>query len=181
MEIQVSKEKEQKAVDLKKAVAVADRVELLNVRLIQSDCLLKPSGLKGPYELNVDFVVNVQYDESKKNIAILPSFKLDAFVKDAKKEEPDFNIYATFLLNYKIDSFEGLDKECIQAFGYANGLYNAWPYWREYIQNTAVRMGLPNMTIPVFRLVPQEKKEEVRVSESKNTTDKKVLKKRKEK
>ncbi len=151
---------EHKSVDLKKAVMVADRVELQNVRLVQTNCLLKPGGVKGPYELSMDSNVTTKINTENKNIAIVASFELDAYVKDARKEDPDFKIGASFVLSYKIDNLEGLGEEHIQAFGESNGLYNAWPYWREYVQNIVARMGLPSLTIPVFRLVPKEEKKE---------------------
>ena len=61
-----------------------------------------------------------------------------------------FQLEAEFLLNYKVNSFEGITDEQLDAFGKMNGIYNAWPYWREYIQSTTVRMGLPALTLPVL-------------------------------
>jgi len=40
----------------------------------------------------------------------------------------------------------------VRHFAETNGLYNAWPYWREFVQNTAARMSLPGLTVPVLRL-----------------------------
>jgi len=41
------------------------------------------------------------------------------------------------------------------AFARTNGIYNAWPYWREFVQNMIARMNLPPLVIPVFRLFGQ--------------------------
>lgn len=176
-------DKKTKTIDFQRVVKVADRIDLQAVRLIQSDCLLRATGLRGPYELALDQSVEVRVDSDRKSMAVIPSFKVDAFVKDVKKEEPDFKISASFVLNYKIENSEGLSDEDFQAFGDVNGIFNAWPYWREFVQNTTVRMGLPPLTIPVFRFpsskVTQKKKiesAEVSVEEAPKT---KIVKKRK--
>ena len=50
-------------------------------------------------------------------------------------------------------SFEGINDEHLHAFSATNGVFNAWPYWREFVQNTTARMGLPTpVIVPVFRL-----------------------------
>ncbi len=158
-------------IDLSKAVLVADRVALRDVRVVKSGCLLKPSGIKGPYKINLNQEVDIQINREKKTVVVLPSFKLFAYVIEDIRKDPDFEISAVFALTYTIDKFDDLDKEDFKAFGYANGIYNAWPYWREFTQNMTSRMGVPPLTIPVFRL-SSLKKDEV-----KNASGKKVQKK----
>lgn len=41
------------------------------------------------------------------------------------------------------------------AFHHGNAIFNCWPYFREFVQNTTVRMDLPPATIPFLRLVPK--------------------------
>lgn len=48
-----------------------------------------------------------------------------------------------------------IDADVLQEFGEANALYHVWPYWREYVQSTMVRLKLPAISIPMFRL-PKE-------------------------
>lgn len=183
MPTQENIQEENKIINLEKAAVVAERVELINVILVKADCALKPSGLKGPYELKIDYNVNVKIDDAKKNVAVIPSFVLEAYIKeDPKKEEPAFKISVSFLLNYKIGSLDGLDVEHLQAFGEANGIYNAWPYWREYVQNIAARMCLPNLIIPVFRLTGQKNRASQKIDKAlpaiDQTSQKKMLKKK---
>jgi hypothetical protein len=58
---------------------------------------------------------------------------------------------ATFLLVYALDSSIDLDPKCVEHFANVNGPYNVWPYWRELVQTAAGRVGLGNITVPVFR------------------------------
>jgi hypothetical protein len=81
-------------------------------------------------------------------------FTMRAFGKDdPQKEESAFlTIAADFLLVYSITDVSDLDDASFRSFAELNGTYNAWPYWREFVQNITSRMDLPTLTIPVFRL-----------------------------
>lgn len=71
----------------------------------------------------------------------------DAFVKD-----PFVLVTAEFELLYKLpEEFEATDEE-LEAFASLNGVFNAWPYFREFVQSMITRMGLPVITIPLFRM-----------------------------
>ena len=65
--------------------------------------------------------------------------------------EPKIKIEATFVIIYSLNSLDGIEQRHVQAFGSLNGVYNAWPYWREYVQSSCGRMGLAPITIPAFR------------------------------
>jgi len=159
MEKNIEFQDKHKTIDIGKAVVVAERVALHNVRVIKSSCLLKPSGTKGPYEVTLSQQeIDIQINKEKKTLVVLPSFSLNAFVINNKKDSPDFEISATFALTYTLEDLDDLSAENFQAFGHANGIYNAWPYWREFIQSMTARMGVPSLTIPVFRLSPPNNK-----------------------
>lgn len=42
-----------------------------------------------------------------------------------------------------------------KAFKNGNAVFNVWPYFREYVQSTVERMGLPPLTAPFLRLQPK--------------------------
>jgi preprotein translocase subunit SecB len=54
-----------------------------------------------------------------------------------------------------VTSLEGLTEAHLDAFAKTNAVFNAWPYWREFVQSTTVRMGLPPLVTPVFRFPTQ--------------------------
>jgi hypothetical protein len=106
-------------------------------------------------------------------VIVIPKFQLRAF-NESESGKPIINIDASFLLTYKVKDFDGLTKRGFGAFGDINGIYNAWPYWREFVQNTIGRMGLPTLTIPVFRIAgskesPPASKQVARKSKGKET------------
>jgi hypothetical protein len=132
------------------AEPVSARVQLKHVILAETIARRKPSleGIPSTVSLNVN--VTTKTNKRKRLIQVLPRFTLIATNREGGGDEL-IRIEALFVIQYEVDSFKGLEKSNVGAFGELNGLYNVWPYWREYVQATTVRMGLPALTIPVFR------------------------------
>jgi preprotein translocase subunit SecB len=143
---------ESKNVDLGAAIVVSDRVSIKDVRLISCNCLQTPSAVTGKHFLNIDCDVKTHVDNNKCFILVFPTFKLQAFASERKRKKPDLVIEGTFVVTYKAETLKGVTQNNLEAFSNANGVYNAWPYWREFVQNMVARMNLPPLTIPVFRL-----------------------------
>jgi hypothetical protein len=137
---------------------VSDRVELKDVRLISSKCSLTPEATVGKKTYNINYSTKFQKDEKNGYLIVIPEFHFEAF-GESKTKEPVIAIDASFVLTYRINNFQGLTQKGFEQFANLNGIYNAWPYWREFVQNTIARMGLSHLSIPVFRIVepPKEK------------------------
>lgn len=138
-------------VDYELACSVSKRVNLIDVRLEKSECFQKPNRAKSIIDIDIECEVGFHANPESNVLVVVPQFIINGYL-DEKKDEADFNINATFVLIYRIDSWDGLESSNFDAFANSNGVYNAWPYWREYVQNITSRMGLPPLTIPVFRL-----------------------------
>ncbi|MDI6449308.1 hypothetical protein [Anaerobaca lacustris] len=130
---------------------VSDRVQIRDVRLIGCGCEQKPAAMAGKKSYDITTSTDVQSDESRRLIVVVAKFHLAASVEQ-HVQEPALTIDASFVLTYGVNSFDGLTQEGFEQFANLNGVYNAWPYWREFVQNTVGRMGLPPLTIPVFRI-----------------------------
>ena len=65
-------------------------------------------------------------------------------------------VRGTFELSYRFPEEESFSSEELTAFGQVNAVFNAWPYWRELVQASLARMSMPTLTVPVFRVVPEE-------------------------
>ncbi len=115
-------------------------------------------------EGNARFEVN----KEKKLVGVYIRFKLNAFGEkvEQKKANSFLNVEATFSLLYSINSLEDLDDTALNSFAEVNGTYNAWPYWREFVQNITSRMELPTLTVPVFRIAPTPSKEATKKDEA---------------
>ena len=136
--------------ECKLGLLVSDRVELQHVRQIKGAFGHRPVAPNAMKSVSINQSTNVDVDNE--NSIIIVSVDFDLVAKIAEEEEPAVTISATFLLMYKVNSIEGLGEDHFKSFGETNGVFNAWPYWREYVQTATVRMGLPVLTIPVFRI-----------------------------
>ena len=134
------------------AIKVSDRVELENVRLMSCRCEHRRFVPRGEKTLSMKRHAEGKLDEKASRVFVMVDFSLDVFVSGEDSSNPFATLVATFLLVYCIKDYEGITQECIDQFAETNGVYNAWPYWREFIQSTGARMSLPNLTVPVLRL-----------------------------
>jgi hypothetical protein len=66
-------------------------------------------------------------------------------------EEPEpYELYARFRLAYLISEGTELDAADVHQFANWNSVFNAWPYWREYLSSTINRAQLPRFLVPVM-------------------------------
>lgn len=61
-------------------------------------------------------------------------------------------VNVSFELSYRVPESMSVSDEELMEFARVNGVFNAWPYFREFVHAALSRMGLPPVIIPVFRL-----------------------------
>ncbi len=77
--------------------------------------------------------------------------------QDDKKPETVVLVECAYEMDYLLREGFELTPEHVKAFKDGNAIFNAWPYFREYLQNNLQRMGLPPLTAPFLRLQPKTK------------------------
>lgn len=80
------------------------------------------------------------------------SLKVYATDNGQKAEEPAVEIECRFVIEYFLPSMEGLSKENLIAFGGTSGVFSAWPYWREFVHSTSLRLSVPPIILPTYRI-----------------------------
>jgi len=66
-------------------------------------------------------------------------------------EGDPYQLFARFRLVYSIPDNDGeIDRSDLEQFVHWNVLFNAWPYWREYLASTLNRAQLPRFVVPVM-------------------------------
>lgn len=76
---------------------------------------------------------------------------------DEKKPEPVVLVECAYEVDYVLREGFEITPEHVRAFKDGNAIFNAWPYFREYLQSNLQRMGLPPLTAPFLRLQPKPK------------------------
>lgn len=64
-----------------------------------------------------------------------------------------YMLVASYRLIYSIPDADPLPPDGdVENFMHWNAVYNAWPYWREYLSSTMNRAGLPRFVLPIARM-----------------------------
>jgi len=84
--------------------------------------------------------------------------------KDDDEDDPITEIKAKYVAEYA--SLEELNQDDIDGFSKQNVGYHIWPFWREFVQSSLTRMGLPNSTIRVPFYFAANEPSEKRASDS---------------
>lgn len=61
-----------------------------------------------------------------------------------------YRVVATFRLLYELEESTEIDDHAGEQFVSWNAVFNAWPYWREYLSSTINRAGLQRFLVPVM-------------------------------
>lgn len=67
-------------------------------------------------------------------------------------DDDDVRIAALYELTYELLEGADVDDEDFRHFAFYKATFNAWPYWRAHVQHAVAELGLPRMTVPVFRV-----------------------------
>jgi hypothetical protein len=121
-------------------VQPSDVVEDVTISASRDAVVAKEPGDDGTFRIEVTFKIEV--------------------LSAGDDEKPQAEVRATFELSYRIPSDESFSADALAAFARTNAVFNAWPYWREFVQATLARMLMPALTIPLFRLLPRDRDED---------------------
>jgi preprotein translocase subunit SecB len=80
-------------------------------------------------------------------------FALQARETGKRDAKPAFRVDVSFELVYKIPPDLHPSGAELRAFAETNAVFNAWPYWREFVQSMTARTNLPPLTLPLFRVL----------------------------
>jgi hypothetical protein len=63
-------------------------------------------------------------------------------------------IAAEFSANYRLkeEADENGLRDALSEFSQINVGYHVWPYWREYVQSTCTRIGIPPIPVPIYQV-----------------------------
>jgi hypothetical protein len=97
---------------------------------------------------------DVEYSRtSDSDVAVIVRFVWRADHKEeAGGSDLPTRIEARFIIGYEAPDLSTSSDDQVLAFAKLNGVFNAWPYWREYLQSTSSRLGLPGVMVPLLTI-----------------------------
>ncbi len=140
--------------------SVQERFTKLNTNLVLHNIRL--------YKLEANFddeKINVSMEESKVYIDKNAYYQLvadnhvrvfqDFFFKVALQNNPDdilIKISPSYILDFQVGG--PMDDEIFKIFADSTVLVDSWPYFREIVQSTLLRMGLAPVVLPPINFNP---------------------------
>lgn len=144
---------EQTAEEAKLCLALVKRAEMERVRLVESrsQCLAnRDEDFSDPVEFELKFK-SLGAKCSGREMRVLTAFNFK-IVRDRDSRQELILITCKFEAIYELASDYEPDLDQVEAFRKANGIFNSWPFFREYIQSTVTRMDFPPPPIPFLKL-----------------------------
>ena len=130
-------------------------VRLQDVRLMESSAATRVRTLEGLADPTVS-IANGTKILHRFNEGFIIGARLTVRVEKSEESNPAadalIQISVTFAMTYLVPEATTYADDVVVEFAGVNGVFNAWPYWREYVQSTSSRMNLPPMVLPVFRV-----------------------------
>lgn len=148
---------------VKNIARLVSEVKIGDIRLV--DAAVKTT-IRSPKEIKKPEVVlktSTRVIDPDKTGVFFVFAVMEAQIVPRDSKEPAVYVKAGFELKYILPKGFFASRSQLNTFARVNGTFNAWPYWREFIQNMFARMGLPPLTLPLFRIskkAPQPQKKE---------------------
>jgi len=133
------------------SVGVAPWTHIKEVRLVNSSVRSQYQQPSAPTDVKYSIGARTDVDRETKQLivhALLMSCAVGEQEPECAKEI--LRIESEFLLTYDTNLPREITDAEADAFGKMNGIHNAWPYWREYVQSTTARLGFPPLTLPLM-------------------------------
>lgn len=137
---------------LKKVSEVIRKIEIGDIRLVEASAVLDGQPAPATAEFFAEHQIQLaEVDGDLFAVRVQLSLKIRA----TGEAQPDLvALSGVFRLVYTSSEMKDLPKEALAHFANTNAVHNAWPYWREFVQNMIARMGLPALTLPLLKLQP---------------------------
>jgi hypothetical protein len=142
----MTREKTRKLSDLIAAVQLED------VRLVEAAA---EAAIRNPADagsVRLSFRTDARFVERAGEFFFVRATMGASVARKAEPQSPLVTIRAVFELKYRLPPEIDARDEDLNEFANVNGVFNAWPYGREFIHSVSARMNLPPIVAPVFRL-----------------------------
>ena len=132
---------------------VAATVNLVDVRFLSFSATHDPIVAGGPMVAQFKFRARTKAEGANDpTIIVLTELLMEARPEGDETGKLCCEIKAQVALTYHTKHEGEFDQAQLDAFGRTNGIFNAWPYWREFVQSSTTRMGLPALVVPSFKM-----------------------------
>lgn len=151
--------------DIHRSGQVAKAVELVSLRMVGGQfgpsTMAKGKRKTGPDPFGFQFSTRFNGDSKLLDVSISIKAEDVHSANETSAGEMGMDLVAGFILTYQLmvpPPPAELQESLFMAFSRINGLINVWPYFREFAQQSAARMGYPNVVVPLLRIEANQSK-----------------------
>lgn len=128
-------------------------VQITSIRLVDVVARTRVASAEqaGKVELKLGHTGRLKEFRKEGTFTVLATMEMQ-LVPRKNADRPVVAIRAGFELAYALPPGFTAPRSVLTIFAKTNGIFNVWPYWRELVQSMFVRMALPPIALPVFRL-----------------------------
>jgi len=134
---------------LSQVARVAPNMALDRLRFLAGSFSYSPGKIE-ELEIPIRSTVSCRLEPEERLVTAVVFFEFNASPPTPGIGDDHVSISAQFELRYTYPAEGDYEEEDLLVFGRINGVYNSWPYWREYAQSSTVRLGLPSLTMPLL-------------------------------
>jgi len=138
--------------DVKQLSNLISKVELRSIKLVECSCrgFAKELGESGEISVALNWSARPIL-HSAEAFSVLAEIQTLLTPPDGG-EDDGARIWARFDLRYSLREKTELNEGLLEQFANMNGVFNVWSYWREFVQSTLLRMELPPVILPLYRM-----------------------------
>ena len=144
-------------IEIIRRMHAVEKASLQFIRLVESHSKLGPLQQgKLPGQGTQTITLGINIDSITNKVQAVVTLKLVMAYEEGGDHDPPVQVSATFQLQYAVEKVprqRQLLEEALQQVA----MMNIWPYWREFVQSSSVRMGLPPLPVPLFHVAQLEK------------------------
>ncbi|WP_413456094.1 protein-export chaperone SecB [Glutamicibacter sp. FR1] len=134
------------------AARLAAHAEMIDVRMVKSS--FEHQGFPEPGTIDYDLHISPEARLDEASSALVTSAK---FIVDMNQDSDGetiniAHIEFVFAGMYKIVDEVRFEEEEVKAFANTTGIFALYPYAREYVQDVTSRLGLPSLTLGLYKI-----------------------------
>ena len=150
------------AADKKAAQALIKMVSLQHMMLTSSETELDAEFLpddRQPMSLITKLEGTTATRNGDNGEVLFCGLRLLALAGDENRDRPAVRVFAEYGLIYEIAGEFEATEVALNEFARHQALFNVWPFFREFVQSSILRMGLPGAFLPLRHLPLKPAKE----------------------
>lgn len=140
-------------VSMQRLIAAVDLEHIRLVEVVGKASISSPQDLGAEAQLKIDGRTDARRDPNA--VVVLATLETKLLSQSDPSETKLF-VTCVYELRYRVPAELEASNQVLSEFARTNGLYNAWPYCRELVQNTVMRMGLPSLLMPLLKFKRSE-------------------------